>query len=240
VLHGIVVQRYVCAAFSAANESRVGEKNVCSTSNLRSYSCLYSCFLCTCVNSPWDLSSLLHLDISPHKLVWFHPAVIFASKAMMSYIDQIIKHDAKAMPGTHKCLLWLKPPYFYLTPSVIPRYPWQWDSDAACGKLMGSRLINVHMFGDLDQRTFHFTIILFQRSFCFNSKEPMFWKYHYLDGDEPLGKLLMQGDFIPHYQAGSDHSNFAGLKKMSFLHAEWESVTHQSLWVGDDYKLWTS
>ncbi len=32
------------------------------------------------------------------------------------------KHDAKAMPGTHKCLLWLKPPYFYLTSSAISRY----------------------------------------------------------------------------------------------------------------------
>ncbi len=157
---------------------------------------------------------------SPHQTVWFHPAVIFASKAMMSSVDQIIKHDAKAMPGTHKCLLWLKLPYFYLTSSAISRYPWQWDSDAACGKLMGSSLLNMQTFSDLDQRALHFTVILFQRSFWFRSKEAMFLKYHYLDRDEPLGKLLMQGDFIPRYQAGSDNSNFAGVKKMSSLHAE--------------------
>lgn len=119
-------------------------------------------------------------------------------------------------------------------------YPWQWDSDAACGKLMGSSLLNMQTFRDLDQSTLHFTVILFQRSFWLRSKEPTFLKCHYLDGDEPLGKLLMQGDFIPHYQAGSDNSNFAGVKKMSSLNAEWQSVTHQAEWVGDGYGLQTS
>ncbi len=172
---------------------------------------------------------------SPHQTVRFHPAAIFASKAMMSSIDQIIKRDVKAMPGTHKCLLWLKPPYFYLTSSVISTYPWQWDSGAVCGKLMCSSQLNMQTFSDLDQRAPHFTVILFQRSFWFSSKEAMFLKYHYFDGDEPLGKLLMQGDYIPLYQAGSDHSKFSGVKKMSFFHAEWQSVTNQAKWAGDIY-----
>lgn len=120
-------------------------------------STLSSCFLCTCVNGPWDLSVLLHLDLSsfcsPHKTVWFHPAAVFASKAMMSSIDQIIKHDAKAMPETHKCLQWLKPPYFYLTSSAVFRYPWQWDSDTCVWRADGIQTIKyaaVQWFGPKD------------------------------------------------------------------------------------------
>lgn len=130
---------------------KVWVKNLLKT--LHSTSNLCSIFMYLCKRPMRSLTSPASGPVrfcSPHKIVWFHPAVIFASKAMMSSIDQVIKHDAKAMLGTHKCLLWLKPPYFYLTSSAISRYPWQWDCAWKTDGIQSIKYADVQWFGPKD------------------------------------------------------------------------------------------